>query len=404
MNEATGIKGGVTGEKPAERNEYNHNFRNRFCGCGEDYDAHQEKGTMYQCLGLGTEQDGGCGEDWWHPECLVGLERKWYERRKETGNDGNGEAKDGSNENGQPKETTTASGAENGAAANRATVEEEARDKLVTDDPPLPDGFPNEDDFDHIICYKCVETNPWIKRYAGATGFLPAVFFKSSTEEPSDQSGLNPAESTIDTTSTSRKRKADDEDDSSITDTSVKRQRSSDDAMMEEKPTTSESGPKSNCTYSTLPPAPAGKLSVFLKEDFREHICYCPDCFPRLKPYPQLLEDEESYEPPISEDGDPANGGSVGTGSLLDRGEAALSNMDRVRAIEGVMVYNHLKDKVKSFLQPFAESGQAVGAEDIKAYFEKLRGDAEAMKAAAAGANEQGGSGDADHRKEQGGE
>lgn len=46
------------------------------------------------------------------------------------------------------------------------------------------------------------------------------------------------------------------------------------------------------------------------------------------------------------------------------------------------MVYNHLKDKVKSFLQPFAESGQAVGAEDIKAYFEKLRGDAEAIRAA----------------------
>ena len=46
------------------------------------------------------------------------------------------------------------------------------------------------------------------------------------------------------------------------------------------------------------------------------------------------------------------------------------------------MVYNHLKDKVKSFLQPFAESGQAVGAEDIKAYFEKLRGDEQAMKSA----------------------
>lgn len=47
------------------------------------------------------------------------------------------------------------------------------------------------------------------------------------------------------------------------------------------------------------------------------------------------------------------------------------------------MVYNHLKDKVKSFLQPFAESGQAVGAEDVKAYFEKLRGDEQAIKAAA---------------------
>lgn len=70
------------------------------------------------------------------------------------------------------------------------------------------------------------------------------------------------------------------------------------------------------------------------------------------------------------------------------------------------MVYNHLKDKVKSFLQPFAESGQAVGAEDIKAYFEKLRGDAEAIKAAggaAIGDSSDGGA-DGDSRKEQSGE
>ena len=68
------------------------------------------------------------------------------------------------------------------------------------------------------------------------------------------------------------------------------------------------------------------------------------------------------------------------------------------------MVYNHLKDKVKSFLQPFAESGQAVGAEDIKAYFEKLRGDAEAIRAAggaaiAGAANGNGG----DNRREESG-
>ncbi len=65
------------------------------------------------------------------------------------------------------------------------------------------------------------------------------------------------------------------------------------------------------------------------------------------------------------------------------------------------MVYNHLKDKVKSFLQPFAESGQAVGAEDIKAYFEKLRGDEQAIKAAAMAGS--GGPGDGDNRREQSG-
>lgn len=66
------------------------------------------------------------------------------------------------------------------------------------------------------------------------------------------------------------------------------------------------------------------------------------------------------------------------------------------------MVYNHLKDKVKSFLQPFAESGQAVGAEDIKAYFEKLRGDEQGIQAAAVSSGSGGGNGE-DNRREQSG-
>lgn len=79
------------------------------------------------------------------------------------------------------------------------------------------------------------------------------------------------------------------------------------------------------------------------------------------------------------------------------------------------MVYNHLRDKVKEFLKPYAESGQAVSADDIKAYFEKLRGDESAIKEASgkpvdsAGGGGGGGSGDADmdgaggNRREQSG-
>jgi E3 ubiquitin-protein ligase UBR7 len=74
--------------------------------------------------------------------------------------------------------------------------------------------------------------------------------------------------------------------------------------------------------------------------------------------------------------------------------------MDRVRAIEGVMAYNHVKDKVKAFLQPFAESGQPVGAEEIRAYFAKLRGDEMAEREAMIRA-EQGGSGGGGYRRGQ---
>ena len=85
--------------------------------------------------------------------------------------------------------------------------------------------------------------------------------------------------------------------------------------------------------HDYLPEPPTGSFSMLLKEDFREHFCRCPSCYPNLSKYPQLLEEEESYEPPISESGEEGGGQSVGTGSLLDRGEAALSNVDRVRAI-----------------------------------------------------------------------
>ena len=84
--------------------------------------------------------------------------------------------------------------------------------------------------------------------------------------------------------------------------------------------------------HNYLPEPPKGSFSMFLKASFRERFCRCPSCYPKLSKFPQLLEEEESYEPPISESGEDG-GQSVGSASLLDRGEAALSNVDRVRAI-----------------------------------------------------------------------
>lgn len=63
------------------------------------------------------------------------------------------------------------------------------------------------------------------------------------------------------------------------------------------------------------------------------------------------------------------------------------------------MAYNHMKDKVKEFLKPFAETGQPVSAEDIKAYFAKLRGDEEASRAGGGVGFDSG----ADNRREQSG-
>ncbi|KAF2819787.1 hypothetical protein CC86DRAFT_449815 [Ophiobolus disseminans] len=430
INSTTGRKGDVTGEGPATSNKYNQNFRNRFCGCEEDYDPHQEKGTMFQCLGLGTVEDGGCGEDWWHPECLVGYTREEYakmtEKPKAEVTNGTTEKTDasadkmeedqptlirvtnGHTETIQPTITAVIDAAvANGTGIHGNDIAADAEEE--DEEPPLPPGFPAEDDFDHFICYKCLQANQWIKPYAGTEGFLPPVYLDKTLNTRSET--VAPASASLN--GESKKRKAsDDEDEPTSTSlavpTQAKRQKSEEpnsglSSIPEDTktlPLTPEKPDNSTpiCKHATLPPptqAPSPTFSLFLKPDFRNHLCRCPSCFPLLKPHPQLLDEEDTYEPPVSDAGDDA-AHSVGTGSILDRGEAAFNNMDRVQAIQGAMAYAHLKDKVAAFLKPFAESGQAVGAEDVKAYFEKLRGDAQGIQDAAGGARASRGGGDGD--------
>ncbi|PSN64564.1 hypothetical protein BS50DRAFT_557159 [Corynespora cassiicola Philippines] len=447
VNQATGQKGDVKGEGPAESNKYNHNFRNKFCGCGEEYDPHQEKGTMFQCLGLSTSEEGGCGEDWWHPECVLGLAREDFQKSIEKAGTAqkvqsplksNGfitkevsftRQEEEANEQldaRRPSITTAiAAGLMNGIGVdgNDVTTASNEREDDDDDDAPLPPGFPPEDEFEFFLCYKCVEINPWIKKYAGAPGFLPPVYFDTAPnavqpeESSATQSGLIGTDC--------KKRKATDGETELTVNTMgpPKRQKSEDPIVALSaipETTTLPISPKKQdpdtCKLLSLPPLPnrliTTRFSLFMKPNFHEHLCHCTSCFPLLKPHPQLLEEEDVYEPPMSEDGEGNGEGSVGTGSLLDRGEAAFNNMDRVRAIQGAKAYAHLKDNLKAFLQPFAESGQAVGAEDIKAYFEKLRGDEQGIKDAAGGAaksreNDHGEDGDggdgADNRKEQSG-
>jgi E3 ubiquitin-protein ligase UBR7 len=442
----TNQKGGVFQEPADVNNKYNHNFQNRFCNCNCDYDAQKQKGTMFQCLGLGTAEEGGCGEDWYHTGCIVGLGPDWYKdqdfyKKKHSG----------------PLETITEDARigtdnENGESGQVEDGEEEAEDM------PHAPGFPEEDEFQGFICHKCVDAFPWIKRYAGTQGFLPPVFKRSAAPSPESQLRMktNPAETkaaaeifaapipllngpqkeatedgaasplpnkqseqavdpielkTASETFTlpesiSKKRKAEDEEEDLTPSKRVKEDEidvdrkaiPTDTTGTLDKLATSEIVADPACKYEQLPPAPEGPISLFFKSDFLERFCHCSNCFPRLAKHPQLLEEEDTYTPPVSSDGEGGDGSTVGSGSLLDRGERALTNVDRVRAIEGVMAYNHLKEKLKPFFKEFAESGKAISAEDIKAHFAKIRGDEEAIKQAGEAA-----ASNADNRREQSG-
>lgn len=367
---------------------------------------------MFQCIGLGTVEEGGCGEDWWHAECIMGLGRDWNdETKKEIINTEDNVMQ--SDKTKQPqlsviKEEDYDINAQN-QVDTRAVVTEgtdlpeiSAGEEAVaeTEETPMPPGFPDEDAFDLFVCYKCTTAFPWIKRYAGTPGFLPGVVHKDeqgegeeNTKAPALPATANlhgapppPPTELPSTSSILGKRKTNDDknDEQEQEQCTTKKARSD---VPNSSDSTTQAVTSTPCLYNTLPPTSPriGKrpTSIFLEADFRAHLCRCPDHFPLLTPHPQLLEEEDAYEPPISETGsDDLNGApsTHGSRSLLERGEAALSTMDRVKAIEGVMVYNRLRDGLKDFLKPFAETGQAVGADDVKAYFEKLRGDDDVMK------------------------
>lgn len=48
----------------------------------------------------------------------------------------------------------------------------------------------------------------------------------------------------------------------------------------------------------------------------------------------------------------------------------ALGRLDHTTAINGVVAYNDLKDKILSFLGPFASEGKTVTENDIAGFFE----------------------------------
>ena len=168
LNAKTGRKGEVTGEEPAKTNKYNQNFQNKFCGCGQDYDPHEEKGIMFQCLGLGGCDEGGCGEDWWHPECLVGFTREEYSKmieKPETETKSGAvdcmdadkteekpnEANENATETAQWNQTTISDAVTNNNGADGNDTAAEGDEGEDDDDPPLPPGFPAEDEFDHFL-------------------------------------------------------------------------------------------------------------------------------------------------------------------------------------------------------------------------------------------------------------
>ena len=283
---------------------------------------------MYQCIGLATETDGGCGEDWWHPECLLGLGRDWYEDAKQSAELCRvlSDAKD---EPGEKYDVL------------RIGRYEADSDHFV------PRTFPKEDQIEALICYKCCNTAPWIKQYAGSPGFLPLVRKQDLTSGESlvaithftteTNAQISPMATNEDSLNPSRKRAVEDLSD---IDPDTRKKAKTDSTTCARLTTSALDVCFKPQTDSHL----SGDVSLIASdESFRARFCRCSECYQLIRHYPQLLEEEDNYEPSLSEDDENEGGGSAGTKSLMDRGEAALSNVDRVRAIGKSTIYTPYK-------------------------------------------------------------
>ncbi|KAK9474336.1 uncharacterized protein V1510DRAFT_374023 [Dipodascopsis tothii] len=354
---------------PSSSNRYCHNFAGRFCACDREYDVDAERGTMYQCL-LGDV----CNEDWYHAECIMGVELPGGEGKAETGTTGDKgstgaeetEAAAGTNEAAGANKAAAAkneaaaaknelAGAKNepaGAKSDPAGANNEpaepkhepthaAADVTVagaspapSDDYTPPAGFPDEDSFEAFICWKCVDKHKaQLGRWAGWEGVaLDAVVRggggRAAKRRLSDAAG--PA---------------------------VKRTRTDDGALA----TIAED---SACKVPTGTP-PAQSFSLFLVDGWRERLCGCPDCAELFGRFPYLRDEEDTYEPP--QDEDPA--------SLLESGARALSALPHAHAVETIHGYNQIKERLATFLRPFAADGTVVTERDVRQFFDQARAD-----------------------------
>lgn len=128
-----------TPDIPDSSNSYGHNFHGKFCDCDKIYNPLTDS-NMIQCtFGI------ACDEDWYHEECIMGLQPGVINRNPKGIQNSNNRL----NELSEP-----GIDAQDDDNNDNDSDSENEYDIL-----PLP-GFPSLESFDTIICWKCVARFP----------------------------------------------------------------------------------------------------------------------------------------------------------------------------------------------------------------------------------------------------
>lgn len=337
-------------DTPADTNVYNHNFEGKFCVCDREYVPEKEEGVMFQCL-VGD----ACGEDWFHEECILGIPYGSVDRSK---------AKEETRAVTAPTHPEGVNVFDQLESAHSEDVKapdvvkeesEQARTEGDEDGEPLDedatlDGLPNEDEFVAFVCWRCVDKH---RQEFGALRRLPGTVVASVVR--GDFSSIEDRKARLQTQESSTKRQLDETE----ADSTTKKIKSEDGTAASASITTAT-------TTANIEPNAESSYSLFLADGFQDIVKQCdqPDVKRLAAEFRCLAEEEEVYEPPDDND---ANS------SLMDGGARALNQLPREQAIEGMHAYSMIRERLTSFLKPFAEQGRVVTKDDVDSFFADVK-------------------------------
>lgn len=253
-----------------------------------------------------------CGEDWYHEDCIMGI-RPLKMPRKQLVNL--------LNELSAPLED---------AQTELIKKEDQNEGKDQNKDTHKSTPFPDLDDFDLFICWKCVDVFPAIFEELTANS---AIVFKKLPHRQ-----VNSLDE-------------------------WKKMDGSDDGPPAKKVKSSN---HFSVFFANGFQAPTKQLRESLENNKAEtSVVSKVALLEFLKNYEYLYMDDPVYEPPADEDEERS--------SLLDLGAEALHSLPREQAIEGLQVYDKIRSKLRDFFKPFAEQGKVVTEDEVRGFFEKMK-------------------------------
>eukprot|EP00092_Neocalanus_flemingeri_P018148 GFUD01019640.1.p1 GENE.GFUD01019640.1~~GFUD01019640.1.p1 ORF type:complete len:393 (-),score=140.07 GFUD01019640.1:77-1255(-) len=202
-------------------------------------------------------------------------------------------------------------------------------------------GPPDDSSYEEMICTECVAKLAFLQHY---TGLAVVKVAKENVEDVEENIAVNVDTAGGDTIDTS------DVDDDKV-----------------------ESFVKSNagtvcCLSKPLSNTLTTTSSMFLPSGWRSALCKCSSCIQLYSDTRTTFLTQETdtvlhYESQACE-----------KRNTLEQGMEALSQLDRVKQVEAIHSYNNMKENLMEYLAKFADSKKVVREDDIKTFFEEMKG------------------------------